>query len=616
MLSTSVLLLLTAIPGTWDDVNSLTDAESKAGWTLLFDGQETDHWRNYKKDNVSDGWEVKDGALVRSRRGAGDIITRKKYKYFELSLEYKISKGGNSGIMFHVTEEYDRPWQTGPEIQVQDNVDGHDPQKSGWLYQLYRSPQDATRPAGEWNEVRLRIAPDNCEIQMNGVRYARFKLGSRDWNRRVAASKFAKFENFGKAGEGHICLQDHGNEVAYRNIKIRELTPGQAINPVDGQLKLKPVLAFPKLQFAEWSPEDEGGKQQPLRPIILTHSGDGSNRVFVATQRGVIHVFDNDRNASKTKVFLDISDRVIYKDSQNEEGLLGVAFHPKFKQNGELYIYYTTRSEPNTSVISRFKVSKEDPDKALADSEVEIMRLKQPYWNHNGGTIAFGPDGYLYIGLGDGGSANDPKGNGQNLSTLLGSILRIDVDRPTTGARYSVPSDNPFVNTEGARPEIWAYGLRNVWRLAFDRKTGHLWAADVGQNLWEEINIIEKGGNYGWNYREAAHPFGRDGKTAGSEFIDPVWEYDHEIGKSITGGYVYRGSKLPELTGCYVYGDYVSGHLWALKYDTRNKTVGSNLSIPSDGFQVISFGEDEKGEIYIMVVSATGRGIYTLEKAD
>ncbi|MEX1042613.1 MAG: PQQ-dependent sugar dehydrogenase, partial [Pirellulaceae bacterium] len=243
------------------------------------------------------------------------------------------------------------------------------------------------------------------------------------------------------------------------------------------------------------------------RPICLTNAGDGSNRMFIAEQQGVIHVLPNDPEVEETKVFLDIEGEVHFNPRQNEEGFLGLAFHPDYKNKGHFYVYYTTRREPNLSVISRFTVSKDDPDKADPESEVVLMTIPQPYWNHNGGSIEFGPDGYLYIGLGDGGSANDPHGNGQKLSTLLGSVLRIDVDKQDSGKNYAIPADNPFTESPLTRPEIYAYGIRNIWRLTFDRKTGDLWAADVGQDLWEEINIVTKGGNYGWNKREGNHSF-------------------------------------------------------------------------------------------------------------
>jgi hypothetical protein len=201
--------------------NTLTDQEKDAGWKLLFDGKTTTGWRNYKKTEVGPGWKIENGALVRADKGAGDIITNDKYAAFELSLEYNISKGGNSGVMFHVVEGSGPPYQTGPEIQVQDNVDGHDPQKAGWLYQLYKPEIDAAKPAGEWNELRILITPEKCATWMNGKLYYEFVKGSKDWDERVAKSKFAKMEGFGKATSGHICLQDHGNLVSYRNIKIR-----------------------------------------------------------------------------------------------------------------------------------------------------------------------------------------------------------------------------------------------------------------------------------------------------------------------------------------------------------------------------------------------------------
>ncbi len=603
------------------DDNTLTDAEQRAGWKLLFDGQSKDGWRNYKRDKISDGWVVEDGALVRAKGGAGDIVTVGEYDNFELSIEFKISPEGNSGIMYHVTEDYDAPWHTGPEIQVQDNVKGHDPQKAGWLYQLYQpNPDpwsgkiaDATRPVGEWNQVQVRITKADCEINVNGYRYAQFKMGSDDWNRRVAKSKFAEYKDFGKTGKGHICLQDHGNRVAYRNIKIRELPPdGSVPNPVDGKLAVKPQLAFPNIQWAGWEPVNDRGIARAFRPIIVTHAGDGSNRLFVADQWGVIYVFDNEPSVKSSKVFLDLRDRVMYKDNENEEGLLGLAFHPKYKKNGQFFLYYTTRDAPHTSVISRFKISAGDADQADPSSEEELLRIPQPYWNHNGGTICFGPDGYLYIGLGDGGSANDPHGNGQNLGTLLGKILRIDVDHKDEGKAYASPKDNPYIGRDDALPEIYASGLRNVWRIAFDRETGMLWAGDVGQNLWEEIDLIVKGGNYGWSVRESAHPFGPNGSGPRADLIDPIWEYDHQVGKSITGGFVYRGKKVPELQGKYLYADYVSGKIWALKYDEAAQKVVSNEEIPAvSGVAIISFGEDEAGEAYFSAVSPTGQGVYT-----
>jgi glucose/arabinose dehydrogenase len=353
---------------------------------------------------------------------------------------------------------------------------------------------------------------------------------------------------------------------------------------------------------------------RPRRPVAITHAGDGSNRLFVVTQQGVVHVIPNDPNVKQTSTFLDIESKVVYSDRENEEGLLGVAFHPRYDETGEFFLYYTTKEAPRTSVISRFRVSRDEPNRADPGSEEEIMRIDQPYWNHNGGTIVFGPDGYLYVGLGDGGAGNDPHMNGQNVQSLLGSILRIDVDRRDEQLNYAIPKDNPFVGqSQFARPEIYAYGLRNVWRMAFDRQTGLMWAADVGQDTWEEINIIRPGGNYGWDLREGMHQFGPAGSDARPDLIEPIWEYHHDVGKSITGGTVYRGKQIPPLVGQYLYGDYVSGKIWALRYDAENERVVANHPIPGENIPVITFGEDEAGEVYFS--DAFGR-IFHFVKAE
>lgn len=346
------------------------------------------------------------------------------------------------------------------------------------------------------------------------------------------------------------------------------------------------------------------------RPIVVTHDGEHANRIYVAEQKGRVVSFEKDPDVEEFDVVLDIRDKVAYADKMNEEGLLGLAFHPKFSENGHVFLYYTLKGAGHVSLISRF-TSKDGGQSIDPASETEVMRVEQPFWNHNGGTIAFGPDGYLYVGLGDGGSGGDPKGNGQNLGTLLGSILRIDVDNPSKGKGYGIPKDNPFVEgnvfiPREARPEIWAYGLRNVWRMSFDRETGRLWAADVGQNLWEEINVIEKGGNYGWNVREALRPF--NSKTpkerpvfdspSPNGMIDPVFAYHHDVGKSITGGHVYRGKSLPALVGKYVYADYVTGLIWALEYDEATGRATANNTVEGPKLPVMSFGEDADGELY------------------
>src|SRR5262245_55773378 len=274
------------------------------------------------------------------------------------------------------------------------------------------------------------------------------------------------------------------------------------------------------------------------RPLCLVHPGDGSGRLFVVEQAGRIHVFPERSDAASATLFLDISGSV--RRVHNEEGLLALAFHPNFAQNGSFYVWYSA-SSPLRNVLARFQVSPRDSNRADPGSETVLLEVPKPFGNHNGSTLVFGADGYLYLSTGDGGSAGDPQGNGQNLGALLGKILRIDVDRTEGGRGYAIPADNPFVGRAGARGEVWAWGLRNVWRMSFDRDTGMLWAGDVGQDLWEEIDIIVRGANYGWNLREGMHPF-RSG-TSQVPLVDPVVEYSHDEGASVTGGYVYRGQR-------------------------------------------------------------------------
>lgn len=414
------------------------------------------------------------------------------------------------------------------------------------------------------------------------------------------------------------CLDRDGKTLLIPDMKSGTLTrfsttiQGWEVNDTPLAVEVKP--AFPGLKWTGWDDGSESGKVVPLRPIFLTHAGDGSNQIIVPTQHGVIHSFDNDDAAKETKVFADLTDRVRYSDKQNEEGFLGLAFHPKFKQNGEFFIFYTDKKANLVNIVSRMKTKKGDLTTADPASEEELIRFEKPYWNHDGGTIAFGPDGYLYITHGDGGAGGDPQKNGQNKKTLLGKVLRIDVDRKADGKNYAIPKDNPFVGEEGTAPEVWAYGLRNIWRMAFDRKTGELWAGEVGQNVFEEINILKSGGNYGWSVREALHPFGNQGVDVTPGLIDPIWEYHHDIGRSITGGVVYRGEAIPELQGAYLYADYVSNRMWALRYDAKAGRVVENRPIRCEGIGIMSFGEDEKGEVYVMGASPIGRGIYRLTK--
>jgi glucose/arabinose dehydrogenase/sugar lactone lactonase YvrE len=411
-----------------------------------------------------------------------------------------------------------------------------------------------------------------------------------------------------------LALDPAGKSVLVADAKAGTLTalpaavPGQPVD--ETPLPVAAAVAFPDLTWTGWNPE-ERGRPNPLRPIALTHAGDGSNRVFVATEQGVIHVFPNDQKSKRTKMFLDIQSRVRYLDSQNEEGFLGLAFHPDYKKNGEFFVFYTDKKQPgHQNVVSRFRVSKDDPDAADPSSEEELLRIEHKDWNHDGGTLVFGPDGYLYIAVGDGGSANDPHKNGQNLNTLLAKVLRIDVNHKGEGRKYAIPKDNPFADRKDARPEIWAYGLRNPWRMAFDRRTGKLWTSDVGQNLYEEIDILTAGGNYGWSVREGLHPFSVNGTGPRKDLIDPIWEYHHDTGKSLTGGTVYRGKRLPELDGYYLYADYVVPRIWGLRYDEGKGRVVANRPIRDPNLPVMSFGEDETGEVYFMTYSGTGKGIY------
>ena len=307
---------------------------------------------------------------------------------------------------------------------------------------------------------------------------------------------------------------------------------------------------------------------------------------------------------------MDIRERV--SDRGNEEGLLGLAFDPAYESNGYFYVYYSA-ANPRRSVVSRFSVDPGDPDRADPSSEVEILAVPQPYSNHNGGHVVFGPDGYLYVGLGDGGSANDPRGNGQDRTTLLGTIIRIDVSTLDSIGRYSIPPGNPFAGEGGGvRPEIWAYGLRNPWRFNFDPATGDLWAADVGQNAWEEVDLIRPGANYGWNVMEGAHCTPRRGLTgllrsaddcdrAGLEL--PVVEYGRDDGCSITGGYVYRGGRLPSLAGAYVYGDFCSGRIWALR--AEGGAVVEHRLLVDSSLSLSAFGENPAGELFMLSFDRT-----------
>lgn len=355
-----------------------------------------------------------------------------------------------------------------------------------------------------------------------------------------------------------------------------------------------PSASFPDPAGYTWNLVAEGFRQ----PLLLTHATDGSGRIFVVGQNGDIQIIEN--GAPRAEAFLDITERV--GSSGNEQGLLGLAFHLDYENNGIFFVHYTDLN--GDTVISRFQVSG-DANVADPSSETILLQYDQPYPNHNGGQIEFGPDGYLYIGLGDGGSGGDPHGNGQSLETLLGKILRIDVN---SGPPYGIPGDNPFVNG-GGLPEIWAYGLRNPWRFSFDRATGNMFIGDVGQGEWEEIDFLPAGivggANFGWNYLEGTHPY--EGE-APEGLITPVTEYNHGSGCSVTGGYVYRGAALPEWQGVYLYGDFCSGQIFGL-VQHEDGTWESRPLFSTD-FQITSFGEDESGELYVL---DRGGGVYQLQ---
>lgn len=327
-------------------------------------------------------------------------------------------------------------------------------------------------------------------------------------------------------------------------------------------------------------------------PIGLFNAGDGSGRLFVIEQGGTIRVLQN--GAVGETPFLDIQDRV---SAGGERGLLGLAFHPKFEENRRFFVNYTSDAGGLHTVISEFTV---DPATGRADpaSERILLTIPQPFSNHNGGTILFGPDGFLYIGMGDGGAGNDPQNNAQNLGTPLGKMLRIDVDQKAGGKEYAVPADNPFVSTPGAAPEIWAYGLRNPWRFSFDRQAGLLYVGDVGQNAREEIDVIRKGGNYGWRVMEGmiCTP-GVNPDCDKSPYLLPILDYPRSEGTTVVGGYVYRGSAIPNLPGAYLYADFGSGRLWMLRYD--GSAVSDQRLLLETGKNISSFGEDEQGELYI-----------------
>lgn len=400
--------------------------------------------------------------------------------------------------------------------------------------------------------------------------------------------------------EGVASVQSQGGEtptataasMVYAPLILqRELlvTPPPTLTPIPTLTPTPTPTALPTFDPARTTvrlDEVVGGLNTP---VSIANASDGSGRLFVVEKAGRIRIVRNGQLVERP--FLDITSRV--RSSGYEQGLLGLAFDPAYRQNGRFYVNYIDLS--GNTIIARYTVSG-DPDLADPVTESVVLHVNQPYENHNGGEVAFGPDGYLYLGLGDGGSGGDPHGNGQNLNTLLGKILRIDV---SGASDYMVPPSNPFVGQAGKRGEIWAYGLRNPWRFAFDRLTGDLYIGDVGQNLWEEIDFQAAGAaggvNYGWNAMEGMHCY-----TAGCQpslYTLPVAEYSHADGRcSVTGGYVYRGVAQPALYGAYFFADFCNGQTWALQ---RVGDAWQATPLVRAGVTLSSFGEDEAGEVYV-----------------
>lgn len=401
--------------------------------------------------------------------------------------------------------------------------------------------------------------------------------------------------------------------IGFGEIKIRIIVGGQD----------KIVNGFMLLFFIKINPEKTidfiNVAEGLTSPVAMANADDGSNRIFIADQTGKIFIVENDELI--TEPFLDISDKIVDLDIvYDERGLLGLVFHPNYEENGRFFVYYSAeKSGENINhegILSEFRASESNPNLADPSSEKIIFRVDQPEANHNGGQLAFGSDGFLYIGLGDGGGAGDVHGNignGQDINTLLGSILRIDINN---GEPYSIPSDNPFLGVDGL-DEIFAWGFRNPWKFSFDRETDLLTVADVGQDNWEEIDFVDKGVNYGWRIMEGNNPYDLD--LADELNIDiqtlgkPIHEYSHDVGKSITGGYIYRGSQSDDMYGRYVFADWstsfvrADGKIYYLEESETGDWDRYEL-IPLGGFNrfILSLGEDESGELYILSKTSLG----------
>ncbi len=389
------------------------------------------------------------------------------------------------------------------------------------------------------------------------------------------------------------------------SLRAQSQRGGQDSPPIP---RLATRLAYPNLKFD--------------RPIALAYPADDSRLLFIAEQRGVIQSIPEIAATTDHQVFLNLSQKILSPKTggHNEEGLLGLAFHPDYRRNREFFVYYSAREGPTgrRSIVARYRATEADARRAEPASEERIwIGAPDSFPNHNGGCIAFGPDGHLYIALGDGGAADDPHTTGQNPGDWFASILRIDVDHPAEGKLYGIPKDNPRlrdpVTFAGWAPEVYAIGLRNVWKFSFDRQTGKLWAGDVGQNKWEMVHIVENGGNYGWSVKEGFVPFRpRQTVDPASKISSPLAVYPHspnqdnsgrrDDGKSITGGYVYRGKVLPELFGAYIYGDYDTGRIWGL-WEQQGKVVANGELIAASRvtkLAISAFAENRDGELYIL----------------
>ncbi len=363
-------------------------------------------------------------------------------------------------------------------------------------------------------------------------------------------------------------------------------------------------LAIPKVQMRRVWP-----KLKLIRPVQIVARPDRADRLYVVEQAGRVIEIDTADPDNEGRIVLDIREPVF--DKFNEQGLLSLAFHPKFAENHFVYVWYTAQKNEKQSdreVLARFTGN--DDGTIDPSSQLILLEIPDPAWNHNGGTVLFGPDGFLYVSTGDGGAGNDPWGNGQNTNSLLAAVLRLDVDHPPEGKMYGIPSDNPFAGKASSAPEIFAYGLRNVWRMSFDRKTGELYAGDVGQNAWEEVDIVTKGGNFGWRCREGFHPTEgvADRSNADPKFIEPITEYSHKDGVSVTGGYVYRGTENPDLVGVYLYADYGVGTMWGLRTAGGKVTAGPTVVGGKHGFCPTSFGEMSDGTLFVCGTSSGADG--------